>query len=217
MHQIPKPLAIIGILTLGLLQACGSDRAAGSREPAPATTAAQPAGAPPAPNKEVQAAYEPRSGPGEGQEFLKQMAGEWDVVKTFYPRNGGTPGVTNGTCTQKMIHEGRFLESDFTFHDANGDSTGTGIIGYDSQTKKFTSFWIDSRSTRFSVRQSDEPFDGKQITLSGKAVGDPGPNARQSKTISLLQDGGRTLLHRQWSVSPDGGERLVMQMVMTRR
>ncbi|HLO40162.1 MAG TPA: DUF1579 family protein [Phycisphaerales bacterium] len=216
MDMSSRPLAILAVIMLCVLPACRSGGGSGEPERS-APTPSVPPGTAGTPNKEVQAAYEPRSGPGEGQDFLRQMAGEWDVVKTFYPRGGGEPGVTRGTCTQKMIQEGRFLESDFTFHDVNGDTTGTGIIGYDPQTKKFTSIWIDSRSTRFSARASDEPFDGTQITLVGKSIGEPGPSARQSRTISVLQDGGRTLLHRQWSVSADGNDRLVMQMVMTRR
>jgi hypothetical protein len=144
------------------------------------------------------------------------MAGDWDVVKTFYPRNG-EPVVSKGTCRQTMIHGGRFLQSDFVFHDANGDTTGTGVIGFDAQNGKFTSFWMDSRSTRFSVRQSEGPFDGNQILLFSQSVGEPGPNARRSRTVSTLEDGDRRLVHRQYAESPDGGSRLMMQLEMSRR
>jgi len=56
------------------------------------TTAADP----PAPTaaKEPQAAIEPGSGPGAGQASLARFAGDWDVVKTFYPREGGPTRVT---------------------------------------------------------------------------------------------------------------------------
>lgn len=173
--------------------------------------AAQPAGAP----KDPQAAFEPRSGPGEGQKYLAAFVGEWDVVKTFYPREG-SPVATHGTCSQKMIHDGRFLESDFVFDDPRGPITGMGIIGFDGETGRFTSLWTDSRSTRFSLRQSETPFDGKQIELFGKTLGDPGPNPRRSRTVSVVEDSGRKILHRQFSVAPDGAERPVMQLEMTR-
>jgi hypothetical protein len=32
--------------------------------------------------------YEPPNAPGTGQKLLAQLAGDWDVVKTFFPRNG---------------------------------------------------------------------------------------------------------------------------------
>ena len=180
-------------------------------EPAPAEKA--PATATP---RDPQQSYEPRSEPGEGQKYLARMEGDWDVVKTFYPRTGD-PAVTQGTCKQRMIHGGRFLESDFIFHDKNGDSDGMGIIGFDPQAGQFTSFWTDSRSTRISIRQSETPFDGSQILLWSKTIGDPGPNARKSRTVSTLEDNDRKLIHRQYAPTPEGGERLMMELAMTRR
>jgi hypothetical protein len=177
----------------------------------PPGVAAQPKGVDP------QNAYEPRSAPGDGQKFLSRMEGEWDVVKTFYPRESA-PAVSRGRCTQHMIHGGRFLQSDFVFNDANGDTTGMGVIGFDPQTSKFTSFWTDSRSTRVSIRQSEAGFDGKAIVLFGQSLGNPPPSeaARRSRTTSTLEDGDRRLIHRQVSISPDGQERAVMQLEMTR-
>src|SRR4051812_36420378 len=74
--------------------------------------------------KDPQSAYEPRSGPGIGQKFLEKMVGDWEVVKTFHPR-AGDPVRMNGECHQSMIHQGRFLQSEFSF-DLNGTRT-TGL------------------------------------------------------------------------------------------
>ncbi|HEX4795743.1 MAG TPA: DUF1579 family protein [Humisphaera sp.] len=166
---------------------------------------------PPTTQRDPQAAYEPRSGPGEGQKFLAKLAGEWDVVKTFHPRSG-EPSISKGHCRQAMIHDGRFLQSDFTFADAAGQTTGLGIIGFDAG--KFTSFWTDSRATRMSIRESEEPFDGKQIVLHSKSLDDP--NARKSRTLTVLEDQGRRLVHRQFTAGTDGAERIVMELMMTR-
>src|SRR5436190_22216737 len=83
--------------------------------------------------RDPQSAIEPRSAPGRGQEFLKQMAGEWTVVKTFHSRSG-TPNVTRGECRQSLIHDGRFLQSDFVFEGDAGRTTGMGIIGFEADT-----------------------------------------------------------------------------------
>jgi len=32
--------------------------------------------------------YEPANAPGAGQKLLARFAGDWDLVKTFYPMNG---------------------------------------------------------------------------------------------------------------------------------
>jgi hypothetical protein len=59
-----------------------------------------------------------------------------------------------------MIEDGKFLQSDFTFFNADGTkSTGTGISGFDSETNRFTTVWYDSRQTTMSIRQSDGTFD----------------------------------------------------------
>jgi len=166
------------------------------------------------PAKDAQAAYEPRSAPGEGQKFLQQFVGNWSVVKTFHPRNG-EPVVSRGQCTQTMIHDGRFLRSDFIFNDATGQTTGMGVIGFDADSGKFTSFWTDSRSTRVSIRQSRDKFDGSKIVLYSKSLDDP--NARQSRTITHLENDGKRIVHRQFAANPDGSERIMMELVMQRR
>ena len=167
--------------------------------------------------KDPQAKFEPKSKPGEGQKFLEKMVGEWDVVKTFHLR-AGDPAKTLGECKQTMIQEGRFLQSEFTFRAAAGKTTGTGLIGFEPETGKFTSVWIDSRQTRMSFRQGEDKFDGKTITLLGKALGEgPKDGARKSRTTTTLEDDGKKIVHRQVSIDADGTERLVMQLLMTRK
>jgi hypothetical protein len=65
-----------------------------------------------------------------------------------------------------------------------------------------------------SARQSKEPFDGKQIVLYSRSLEADGKEARPSKTISRLEDDGRKLVHRQFSLGTGGEERLVMELVM---
>ncbi len=103
------------------------------------------------PARDAQASHEPTSAPSEGQRLLGRMAGTFTVTKTFHPRDGGAPTVTHGTCEQRLVHGGRFLRSDFTFDSDAGPVTGTGVIGYDGQSGRFTSFWYDARSTRTSA------------------------------------------------------------------
>jgi Protein of unknown function (DUF1579) len=174
------------------------------------------AGNPPQDKKDPQSTFEPRSGPGVGQKFLEKFVGDWDVIKTFHPRSGD-PARSKGECRQSMVHEGRFLKSEFVFEGKGGKTTGTGLIGYDVRAGAFTSVWVDSRQTRMSIRQSREPFNGKEVVLfSGPAKADEkGPPA--SRTVTHLEDDGRKLVHRQYTAGPDGKERLVMELLMTRK
>src|SRR5215212_89274 len=114
-----------------------------------ALLAAGVAGQPPAKpgdKKDPQQQFEPKAAPGEGQKFLAKMAGEFTVAKTFYPRTpGAEPNKTTGTCKQEMVHDGRFLRSEFAFDGPSGKTTGTGVIGFEPGNGKFTSTWFDSR------------------------------------------------------------------------
>jgi hypothetical protein len=174
-----------------------------------------PATQPPAGKKDPQSSYEPRSAPGAGQKFLEQFAGDWTVAKTFHPRQGG-PVTTAGTCRQEMIHGGRFLRSEFTFDGPTGATTGTGVIGFEADSGLFTSTWIDSRSTRVSIRKSKDKFEGKEIVLYSRAL-DDAIDRRSSRTVTKLEDDGAKIVHRQYTSGDDGKERVIMELILTRK
>jgi hypothetical protein len=89
------------------------------------------------------------------------------------------------------------------------------LIGYEPDKGIFTSVWTDSRQTRMSFRQGKEKFNGEEIVLHGEQLGVA--EGRRSRTVTRLEDGGNTILHRQYGNGPDGKERLVMELRLTRR
>jgi len=160
--------------------------------------------------------YEPPNAAGAGQKLLAQFAGDWDVVKTFVPMNG-KPVVTKGACKQYMVQDGKFLESDFTFVNADGTkSTGAGISGFDSKTNRFTTVWYDSRQTTMSIRQSDGTFDGQNIVLWATPL-DPDRPGRKTVARAHLEEEGRVLLHRHFAIDDKGQERMMIEWRMTRK
>jgi hypothetical protein len=166
--------------------------------------------------RDPQSAFEPRSGPGAGQKYLETFVGDWDVEKTFYPR-GGDPAKTKGTCRQTMIHDGRFLQSEFVFEQDEKKTTGLGLVGFDPESGQFTTVWTDSRSARMSLRQSQEPFNGKEIVLHSRSIEKDARGARTSRTITRMEANGDRIVHRQYTVSADGQERLIMELNMSRK
>jgi len=160
--------------------------------------------------------YEPPNAAGAGQKLLAQFAGDWDVLKTFFPANG-KPIVTKGTCKQHMVQDGKFLESEFTFVNPDGTkSTGTGISGFDSKTNRFTTVWYDSRQTTMSIRQSDGAFDGKNIVLWATPL-DPDRPGRKTVTRAHLEEDGRLLLYRHFAIDDKGQERMIIELRITRK
>ena len=129
----------------------------------------------------AQPSHEPRLGtrpgaeaPGEDGRLMGRHQG------LLSPRRRTRPDP--GQCRATMIQDGKFLQSEFEFKQAEGKSTGLGIIGFEPETGRFTSFWVDSRQTRVSARQSREPFDGQKIVLYSVSL-DP-----QTQGIPPLQD-----------------------------
>lgn len=166
--------------------------------------------------QDPQAKFEPRSAPGAGQRYLQRFVGDWDVAKAFFPR-AGEPNRSKGTCKQSMVQGGRFLQSEFIFGEGDRKTTGLGLIGFEPESGAFTSVWIDSRQTRMSHRRSRDKFDGSQIVLYSESLGAAeGKEARRSKTISKIEDGDKTIVHRQYSLGAGGEERLMMELVFTR-
>jgi hypothetical protein len=161
-----------------------------------------------------QSKFEPRSNPGTGQQFLQKFVGDWDVIKLLHPRSGGTVRMT-GECRQTMIHEGRFLKSEFAFEHNGAKTTGLGIIGFEPGSGTFTSVWTDSRSTRMSLRQSKDPFDGKEIVLYGRSLNDDGKGPRGSRTVTRLDPDGQKIVHRAYVLM--GKEHLFMELLMSRK
>jgi hypothetical protein len=181
----------------------------------PPTRQQQPPPSPARPHADAQESYEPHSVAGAGQALLAKFAGDWDVVKTFFPLNGA-PVRTAGECRQRMIHDGHFLESSFAFFDQDGGkTTGTGISGFDPKAGQFTTVWFDSRQTTMSMRQSQGTFDGKELVLYGATLG--GEPSRRSITRTHLEEDGRVLVHRHYLVQDDGKERLMMELRLTRK
>jgi Protein of unknown function (DUF1579) len=166
--------------------------------------------------KDPQAIVEPPTKPGIGQKFLEKFVGNWDVDKAFYPAKG-EPTRSKGSCKQTMQQGGRFLHSEFTFGQGETKTTGLGIIGYEPDTGLFTSVWIDSRQTKMSLRQSREKFNGAEIVLFSGTLKDTGKPARSSRTVTRLEEDGRKIVHRQFNMQQDGKERLLMELLMTRK
>src|SRR5262249_11512105 len=150
-----------------------------------------------------------RSAPGAGQKFLEKFVGDWEVAKAFYPRSGA-PFRVKGDCRQTMVHDGRFLQSEFVFHGDKSKTTGTGLIGFEAESGKFTSVWTDPGSAGMPLRQSQDKFDGEEIVLFSASLRG-GAEGKRSRTVTRLEDNGRKIVHRQYTAGADGKERLVME------
>ena len=79
------------------------------------------------------------------------------------------PEEASGTQVNKLIMDGRFLQSEAKGTAMGKPFTGMGLLGYDNIKSEYQSMWIDNMNT--SLMTSSGSFDGASKTLNEKGTG----------------------------------------------
>jgi hypothetical protein len=153
--------------------------------------------------------------PGNPHKMLARMAGKWNTRVKSWPEPGKPPMESSGTCEQKMVLGGRFLQQEFTGDMMGTTFTGIGFTGYDNHVGKFVSTWIDSMSTSILFFEGTADADGKTITQENHH-NDPvrGPMAWRSVT-RIVDD--NTWVFEMYSIYDKGKEEKGMEITYTRK
>src|SRR5437868_7039824 len=83
--------------------------------------------------------YQKLAAPGEPHKQLASLAGSWTTKTKMWMEPNQPPTESTGSCEQKVILDGRFLQQECTGEMMGGPFTGIGVTGYDNQTKKYVS------------------------------------------------------------------------------
>jgi hypothetical protein len=119
-----------------------------------------------------------------------------------------------GTCEQKLLLDGRYLQQEYT-GDMGGESfTGINIIGYDNHTKKYVSVWLDSMSTGIYFFEGSASPDGKTITQES-VYDDPVRGKTSWRSVTRIRDD-NTLEYEMFLRSGRGKEEKMMEMTVVR-
>ena len=110
--------------------------------------------------------YKKLATPGEPHKQLASLAGTW-TTKTKEWMEPNKPTESTGSCEEKMLLDGRFLQQECTGEMMGQPFSGIGVIGYDNHTKKYVSTWTDSNSTGIFMMEGTGSPDGKTVTLKG--------------------------------------------------
>jgi len=167
------------------------------------------------PPKDPQSSYEPRSTPGLGQKYLQKFVGEWEVQKVFYPATG-EPVRAGGECPVDDP-EWKVLAVGIRLRQGGPEIDGAGNHRVRARVGKIYQFLGRLPSDPHVSASSREPFDGDKIVLYSLSLEPAGKDSRRSKTISRLEDKGGKLVHRQFALGLGGEERLMMELLMTRK
>jgi hypothetical protein len=166
--------------------------------------------------QEMMEVYKKLGTPGAPHMQLAKWAGSWTTrTRAWMGGSEAPPMESTGTCEQKMILDGRYLQQEYTGQMMGNTFTGINLIGYDNHTGSYVSTWIDSMSTGIYYFAGPASADGKTISQEC-SYDDPvrGPLVWRSVTTIVNDD---TLLYEMYIAPVDGKEEKEMEMTVTRR
>lgn len=107
-------------------------------------------------------------GPGPEHQELKKLEGEW----TATVKMGDVQ--SKGTTTYRMECGGLWLISSFDGEFGGQSFQGRGMDGFDPQSRKYVSVWVDSMSGRPLFLEGEMDSTRKVLTMVGTGVGPDG-------------------------------------------
>ncbi len=159
--------------------------------------------------------YRKLATPGEPHKMLARLEGSWTTRTKAWMEPDKPPMEGRGTCVQKTLLGGRYLQQEYTGEMAGETFAGINIIGYDNYTKKYVSTWIDSMSTGIYCFEGTGSEDGKTITQES-TYDDPvrGPMVWRSMARFVDND---TVEYEMFMIPKGGREEKMMEMTMSRK
>jgi hypothetical protein len=103
--------------------------------------------------------------PGKEHELLAEEVGVWNGNCTMWMYPGADPMSAQCTYTVTSLMDGRYFKGEFAGEmPGMGPFNGLAIRGFDNQSHKFVSTWIDNHSTEIISGVGQLSADGKILT-----------------------------------------------------
>ncbi len=153
--------------------------------------------------------------PGPPHKVLASMAGSWNTRIKSWTEPDKPPMESTGTCEQKVILGGRFLQQEFAGQMMGSPFTGIGVTGYDNHIKKYVSTWIDSMSTAILFFEGTAGVDGKTITQEA-CYDDPIRGPMKWRSVTRIVDDNAHLFE-MYGTDKSGKEERMMEIIYTRK
>ena len=152
--------------------------------------------------------------PREPHKRLASMEGSWNTKTKSWMEPNKPPMETAGTCEQKMILGGRFLKQKCSGDMMGKTFEGVGLTGYDNQTEKYTSTWMDSMSTTLHVMEGASG-DDNTITQEGQYTC-PIRGEMKLRSVTKMVDQ-NTNIFEMYGTDKSGQEMKMMEITYTRK
>ncbi|WP_243688081.1 DUF1579 domain-containing protein [Geotalea toluenoxydans] len=156
-------------------------------------------------------AYKKLATPGAPHRLLSRMAGSWNARMKSWMEPDKPPTETTGACEQKMVLDGRFLQQEFSGDMMGSPFNGIGFMGYDNNTKKFVSTWMDTMGTGIYLFEGDMGADERSITQVSR-YDDPIQGPMEWRSVTRIVDND-TLAMEMYSTGKSGKEEKMMEVL----
>ena len=159
--------------------------------------------------------YKKLATPGEPHKQFTGMAGSWNTKTKSWMEPNKPPTESDGSCEQKMLLDGRFLQQECTGEMMGQPFNGIGVMGYDNHTKKYVSTWMDSMGTGIFFMEGNASADGKTITQKS-SYNDPIEGPMKLRGVTKIADN-NTETFEMYSTGKKGKEAKMMEITYTRK
>ncbi|MHC5002564.1 MAG: DUF1579 domain-containing protein [Planctomycetota bacterium] len=149
---------------------------------------------------------------------LAQFVGTWSAEVKLW-MGPGDPHVATGVMVNTLIFGDRFLREDYKGDPMEGpvpDFEGCGFFGYNTTTRKYEGFWIDTASTTMQTETGDVDSSGKVWTMVGEMLNPQTGQPMKKRTVITVKDNDHHSMET-WFAGPDGSEFKGMEINYTRK
>ena len=152
--------------------------------------------------------------PGEPHKLLAKLEGSW-TTRTRGWLEGKPAMESTGTCEQKLVLDGHYLQQIYTGDMMGTPFSGINLLGYNNHTKKYESVWLDSMSTAIYFFVGKGSADGRTITQEC-SYDDPVKGPCVWRSVTKIKDDDTQEF--EMYITPKGGkEEKMMEMTATRK
>jgi hypothetical protein len=168
--------------------------------------------------KDMQASmeiYSKLATPGAPHKLLAGMAGIWHTRTKSWMEPGQPPMESTGTCEQKTLLGGRYLQQEFAGNMMGAPFNGIGVTGFDNHKKRYVSTWMDSMSTGIFYFEGPAGADGRSFTQQC-LYDDPVKGPVKWRSVTKIVDDD-THLFEMYITDKSDKEQKMMEITYTRK
>lgn len=159
--------------------------------------------------------YKKAGTPGEPHQALAKLVGIWETRSRGWMEPDKPPVVSTGTCEQKLVLDGHYLQQTYSGDMMGQPFTGICLMGYDNHTKKYQSIWIDTMSTGITFFEGTASRDGRTIKQESR-YDDPVHGPSVWRTVTRIKDD--NTIEFEMFLTPKGQKEIkMMEMTITRK